>query len=438
MKKVARIALIVCALIPLITSHGVISPYISGKTLFFRAMIFLVVGITTVLFLRESDFRKDVTERFQMLARQPLFVAVSIFLISVGISTVFAYNRYSAFFSDIVRQEGFITLSALYFFFVALVLFMKKKDWNNFLLISLVSSIVVLGYEFIQAGRGMIRPESFVGNPIFLATYYLFTLYCCGVVYIQNRAHVPNADSWKRYGALALGLLTIVGILLTKSRGVLVGMAVGAFALLIYVLITGGSTTVTRWNIRVKKIAMWLIVLGVVAGGAVFVTRTNTIWTHIPGINRLVATTSLDATTRSRIVNAQVAFSSLSPQKEGWKRIIFGWGQDNFVFMWDKNYTPELFAYDRGILDRAHNKLIDILIMQGIFGIVAYLFVWAFAMRAIFKIKIGRREKGTLLFLLVSYFISNLFAFDVLVTYLFFFFIIAYLSQKLLEVNYEK
>jgi hypothetical protein len=432
MKKIIRVSLLTLALLPVVVAPGVLSPFLFGKTLFMRVVLFVVAICATALLFTGTNNKNDIFDKIKKVSRNKIVVTLFFFIISVGLSTLFAYDRYISFFSDVVRQEGFLTIVSFYFFFLSLLLFFKKKDWEYFFLITIFSGALLFLIEIIQVIKGMQRPDSLIGNPIFLGMYYLFVIYSCTIIYVKNNNSMFSNLSriWKRNLAIIISVISLIGILLTKSRGVLVGMAIGAFATLVYALAAGGGTTVTRWNIRVKKIAMWLIVLGVVAGGTVFVTRTNTIWTHIPGINRLVATTSVDATTRSRIVNAQVAFSSLSPQKEGWRRMIFGWGQDNFVFMWNRYYNPEIFTYDRAILDRAHNKLIDVLVMQGFVGILTYLVLWIFIIKSVFTEITSKKIKFFTVFYLISYFVSNLFVFDTQVTYLAFFFVIAFIASQ--------
>ena len=164
-----------------------------------------------------------------------------------------------------------------------------------------------------------------------------------------------------------------------------------------------------------------------VFSGLLVLTRESALWKNIPGINRIVAIGSQDATTQSRLVMARATYQAFL--QEPVKQKLFGWGQDNFIFAWNKYYTPDLFSFDSGLFDRAHNKLLDMLIMHGIIGLLSYLFLWVMAFLAVVKLRVGYGIRTMVLLFLVSYFIANLFAFDTLVTYINFFAVLAFIMS---------
>lgn len=433
MKKAIRGLLLLTAFLPIVVIPSVLSPFLTGKTLVLRGILFIVALLATILFIQNHSSRTEVSERFRALIRQPLTWALGAFLLILVISTLTAFDPYFAFFSDIVRQDGFLGIITFYFLYIFLTLYFTKKDWTRFLLLTVPVSVVLFIVQAVQATKGMIRPDSLIGNPIFLSMYYAFTLYACGVIWARNRSTQNGARGWLQAVAIIVALLAVLGILMTKSRGILVGIAVGVVVSLLYIVIVGKNTYFGKAKFSVRKWAIGILVITLLGGTGFYLTRHKTFWTHIPIAKTLVTISSTDATTQARIVNTKIALSGFSPAKEGWKRVLLGWGQDNFIFMWNKNYTPELFGFDRGILDRAHDKLVDVLVMQGIFGLLAYLSIWIAAFALLSQIRIGRLEKTLLLFALVSYFVANLFVFDTVTTYLVFFYILAYLSQSKLS-----
>jgi O-antigen ligase len=119
-----------------------------------------------------------------------------------------------------------------------------------------------------------------------------------------------------------------------------------------------------------------------------------------------------------------VALRSVDP-KDNMDKLFLGWGPENFLVAWNQHFDPEIFFHDTASLDRAHNKLLDVLVMNGIFGLLAYLAIWIFAIKLTFTKGVPLSYQSALLFFGVSYFVQNLFVFDSVVTYTPFF---AYLS----------
>jgi O-antigen ligase len=294
-----------------------------------------------------------------------------------------------------------------------------------------VSGAVLLCVEFYQSIKGMDRPDALIGNPIFLATYLLFVLYAAKNVFLTWYTNKQKSRGIVLLVGI-LAVLSVVGILLTKSRGVILGLVAGVFISLCYLAFKAPRRVVfKKLTFNPQKWAIIFCGVITVFCGTVYVTRTATLWTHVPGINRVVVISKNDPTTQARIINAHIALRGF--HKEGIQRKLIGWGQDNFVFMWNKYYSPSLFSFDRAILDRAHNKLIDILVMQGIIGLGAYLGLWVTLVVGIFRMRTRVTDRVLALFLLASYFTANLFAFDTTVTYLFFFFMIAYITVHLFQ-----
>ncbi len=425
MKKLIRGILICSALLPVVVAPNILSPFLSGKTLALRGILFLISLLTTILFFTDKEFGHSIANRLTSLKKNRLFVSGIVFLGIIGVSTFFAFNRFLAFFSDTVRQEGFLGIASCVVLGFFLILFLTKKDWNRYFKLSLVASVVILCIEFFQAIKGMRRPESLIGNSIFLATHYIFTLFVLGVLISAKQLVTHRSKSMLLVVSWIMIPLTLVGILLTKSRGVLVGLVVGIVVSCIYALSTAPKVKIIRNKITIRTFSIGVIGAILIFSGTLFATRTSTFWTHIPGINRIVAIGANDATTQSRIVIGNATLNAF--MQEPFSRKIIGWGQENFIFVWNKYYTPELFSYDSGLFDHAHNKLLDVLLMQGIVGIVGYLGMWIAAFLAIIKSRAGRKIKTVTLFFLTSYFIANLFAFDTLVTYIDLFTVFAFI-----------
>ncbi len=149
----------------------------------------------------------------------------------------------------------------------------------------------------------------------------------------------------------------------------------------------------------------------------------------MPGFNRIAEFSFSDHSTIAREINAQIAIHSVDPRAVGIRRMLVGWGWDNYIYAWESHYVPRLYAYDASRFDRPHNKLLDMLSMTGVLGLLAYVAVWIFFIQRILKTgKSDRIEGAALLLWAVAFFVQNLTAFDTLVTFVSFFAMLAYVA----------
>jgi tetratricopeptide (TPR) repeat protein len=131
-----------------------------------------------------------------------------------------------------------------------------------------------------------------------------------------------------------------------------------------------------------------------------------------------------EKTTRSRFMIWAMSW-------EGFKeRPILGWGQESYTAVFSKYYNPKLYDQEPWF-DRAHNIVFDWLINAGIVGLLAYLAMFVFAFRVLWRgFRSGTIDLPTSAILsagLVAYFFQNLFVFDNFNSYIVFFAILAYL-----------
>jgi len=135
-----------------------------------------------------------------------------------------------------------------------------------------------------------------------------------------------------------------------------------------------------------------------------------------------------DNTTKARFMVWEMAY-------EGWKeKPMLGWGQDNFMIAFNKHYDPKMYAQEP-FFDRAHNVFLDWLVAGGIFGLLAYLMIFAAVLHCIWMKReeetFSLMEKSILTGLLAAYFFQNLFVFDNIASYILFFTVLAYVHSGL-------
>lgn len=410
--RIAQWALASTALIPLFVIPWTPISYLVPKILLFRTLVFVALCSLSIGTIVHATVRAHVSARLRILLADQISWSVGGLFLAFCLSTALANDRALAFWGSLTRQEGFV---GYIFVFIAAGLFYLVFDaraWRRFMQVSVATSILLFVYQLMQLLGGAARPSSLVGNPIFLATYFLFSALFAAFLYQQDKHQSSLAAV--RFSIVGI-CVSVLGILLTSSRGVVLGILVAV------VVVAAREFHAHRLFKRVV-LACTLVALLFVG------TRHLAFWQYIPAFDRLATTSFSAGTAKARLIVWKISLFSVADESVPLHRKIFGWGWDNFMFMWQKEYRSELFAFDSGLFDRAHNEILDQLVMNGLVGVCAYLLLWYF----IFKKAILLRKKDKIassLFLgvFVSYQIQNIFAFDTAFTIVFLFATIAYL-----------
>jgi tetratricopeptide (TPR) repeat protein len=442
---------------------------------------FVIYGVADLYGSRRihtDNPHKSVPIRINPRLRNPIFFTVSIFILLVAISTFFALNPYRAFWGDIERGEGLVSLLFYFGFFIAALITFSEKDWQKFFSLTLVvAALLFLDQLYFHLSGNSLwgkftgsAPGYVAGNPNFLSPFYLFAIFSAGMLLSWRKKHqeeleqTPNnarnyAELMKQGALILLMLIAAVGIFLSGTRGVIAGLGFGILVVLFYLVYNPHKSAQIRINpyptdnphksapIRInpypKQIAVLLLIL-IAAFGVIFtLTRHSLFWQKIPGLSDIASLNSEDPTLRTRLLAAGSSLRSINPANEGLRRFLFGWGQENFIFAFSKYYDPRFLRYENSWLDRAHNKLLDVLVMNGVLGLLAYIMLWFFVLKTLIYtdrkridtdknalIDADENQRAALLFFGVSYFVQNLFSFDTPITYIPFFAFLAYLASR--------
>ncbi|MCE9585354.1 O-antigen ligase family protein [Candidatus Nomurabacteria bacterium] len=434
MKNLLKLSLFATALTPVVFWKSILIPYTTPKVFFFRTLVFLALFLFTVLISLDLKFRKKIIEKIQIFKNNKVVWCVLFSYVILVLSTIFAYSPSVAFTGTMERGEGLVGLSFLYIIFFLFILIFEKKDWYDFFQISIFSGFILFIVEMVEKFNGTLRPGSLVDNPIFLAVYLLFILFFSLLFWSRG---VKENNNWFKFIGIFAGLFSVLGILITESRGVMLGIFLGVILALFYLVFKGKNIYFLN-KYSLQKISVGILVLIVSFSALFFMTRHFMFWQKIPGFSRLADFDTSDGNTQARLLLAKTTVQSLSPKLNSFKNNLLGWGWDNYSFLWQKIYPAELFSFDRGIFDRTHNKLLDIWSMNGLLGLFAYLSLWFFLFKELFKIKnLSRIEISFVLFLLSAFFVQGLFAMDTITSYLFFYVIIGFIIFNVQEF-YEK
>ena len=435
MKSFLKWTLLLTGLMPVVYSANTLFPYIFPKALYFKALICAAVLTFCILSAVDQKFRNEMIEKATSLWKHSVFKVMTLFYGSLILSTIFAFDRYMAMFGNIEREEGFVGLFFFYVFFVLLTLVFEKKDWLNFFAVNLFTGGILFLVELSEYGvNGNDRPGSLTDNPIFLATYYLFIIVAALVIWKKGKE--KNNMPVMVVSVFSI-IISFVGMFMTQTRGTLLGMFVGLIVVFVYLGFKGRNITIAK-NISLKKGLLIMSIVFVLFTSVFVSTRRADFWTHIPGLSRIAQISTNDATTRSRFVNASIVLHAVNPMESSIPRSLFGWGWDNYIYAWQKFYQPRLYQYDGALFDRAHDKVLDVLLMDGFVGFVLYLGLWfVFFKKALKKSKEFSVISALLIFWGVTYFLQNLTVFDTWVTFITFYAMFAYLTNETRENTNE-
>ncbi len=409
-KQIARwtalIALFLIPLTPLIVGNSFFFPFITGKAFFFRIVVEFAVAAWAVLALLDREYRP----RFSWIG-----AAVLAFVLWMFIADAFALNAAKAFWSNFERMEGWVLLAHLLgFFFAASAVLRAEKKWRAWFLASLLVSAIISGYALLQlAGslpihQGSVRIDASLGNSAYFAIYLLFN------VFIALWLSLTSKSSWLTWSLIALAVLEAILIFFTETRGTILGLT-GALAL-------AALLTVLTAGKHARRLATVALVLIVILTGGFYAFRDSSFIQDNHTLQRIASISLNDGATRFTIW--RMAFKGVL------ERPLTGWGQEGFNYIFNKYYDPLLHNQEPWF-DRAHNAFIDWLTAGGVPAFLLYLSLFGSALMLLWKSsELSHPERIALTAAFFGYGVHNLFVFDNLYSYVYFFAILALIHSQ--------
>lgn len=396
--------------IVLIVPGNMFFPFITGKNFTFRIIVEVLLGLYLALALRDSSYRP----RFSWLLG-----SFAIFLAIIGLADLLGENPYKSFWSNFERMEGYITFLHLFAYFViASVVFNTEKLWERLFQTSLVASVILAGYGLLQAfgvlaiHQGSSRVDASLGNSTYFAVYVVIHIFLAMFLFLKHREIL----GLKIFYGLSV-LLNLFILYQTETRGAIIGFVGGIFLTALIIALF------EKDDKRTKKIAVGGVI-GIIVIVSLFITfRDSSFIKDSRTFGRLAGISLSDAYTNPRIPIWTLAF-------EGFKeKPILGWGQENFNYVFNKYYTPNLYPQEQWF-DRSHNIILDWLIAGGILGLLGYLSLYFLSLFYIWKKgEFTFKEKAVLTGLFGAYFFHNIFVFDHLVSLILFVTLFSYLHS---------
>ncbi len=436
MKKITQyvsvVALFLIPLFPLIVANSYFFPFITGKAFYFRILVELAFSSWIILAFLDAKYRPKFT---------PLNFAVTLFAVIALIADLLGVNPMRSLWSNFERMEGWIVVIHLWAFYITATNIFGhgvegKKIWHRWLN---VTSVVATFISFYGIGQllgwfaihqSAARLDATIGNSAYLGIYIVIHMFIIAYLYFSVRSNEFGGRSFLQWAYPVLFVLFGFIVLETQTRAAAIGLAGGLFiALVVYSIFAKSESK------RSRQITGGIVIGLVVLAGIFFVERKQPFFANSPMFGRLASLSLEQFKGEGRAYIWPMAI------KGGLERPILGWGQENFNYIFNANYAPQMYGQEQWF-DRAHSVFIDWFVASGFVGLLAYLALYILSIIMIWKSDISIAKKSILIGLMVAYAINNLAVFDSLASYVFFFAVLAFVNSlkkgtdiKVLGVN---
>ncbi|KKT87906.1 MAG: O-antigen ligase [Parcubacteria group bacterium GW2011_GWC1_45_9] len=377
---------------PLIINVSSLFPFVFPKAIFFEALI----EAALLIFLALLTIDKSLLPK-----KNALTLALGAWFLALLLATVFSFDPSFSFWSKAERMDGlFWHLHLLAFFLMAVPVF--EKEFVKFLSINSLAGLLTGVYSL--ASKYLPQVVSFgdqtrlggtFGNPAFLGTYFLVMFFLNWILFILY------SGAEKKFFA-ALGTLSFVLVVLSGTRGAWIGMALGLALFAVLVMF-----------FRAKK--YWRFGFGILAVLFLLLVSFKSlpqVWEKISPFfaSRIYALWDIP---KPRLIVWQIGWNAFL------ERPVFGWGPENFIYAYNKHFIPDLHTYEMATFDRPHNKILDLLVMSGALGLLAYLGLYAvLGLKSFLSLIFHRYDdkefliRSLFLSLVAAYFVQNLVLFE--------------------------
>ena len=398
-------------------------PFITGKAFYFRILVEIAFAGWVVLAFLDPKYRPKCT---------PISITISIFAFVVLLADLLGVNPLRSFWSNFERMEGWVTIIHLWALFMSMVNVFGAGEsghriWYRYMNTHLIVGGIVAIYAIVQLLGGATihqgsRIDASLGNAAYLAVYMLFQAFVSAYMFfVAKGKKIANSDImiWI-YGVAFF----IFGYLLieTATRGTILGFLGGVLlALALYAIFGGKDKKAKKWRWTSFGIILFIILSGILF----WANRDAKFIQNHEALRRMASISISENKTQAR------AYIWPAAIKGSLERPLFGWGQENFNYIFNANYNPKMWAQEQWF-DRAHSVFLDWLVASGFVGFIVYLALYVMAIIVIWKSAITVAEKSVLTGLIVGYAIHNIFVFDNLASYIMFFGLLGFLSSNYL------
>ncbi len=410
-------------IIPFFVANTMFFPFITGKNFAFRIIVEIIFTLWVYLAYVNPKYRP----KFSWI-----LVSVAAFVGIMLIADIHAVNPMKALWSNFERMDGWVTQIHLLMYLLVFASVMNtEKLWLWFFRSSVFAALIMSFYVINQwLTTGAARVDVNLGNAIYVAVYFLFNFFLALLLLYKDvivksmgetKRGIKIFKNWLFYAYIILSVLFFFDIWRTGTRGVILGLLGGLVITCIAVAIFE-----KRDGFMKKSSVAVLVFIALIIGGF-FAIKNTSLVQKSDTLQRLAEISWNDVAGQGQ-ARQYVWPMAIKGAEE---KPILGWGQEGFNYVFNKYYDPRMYDQEQWF-DRAHDTPLDILVAGGILGLLAYLLIFLAAVLILWKKrgKFGVIDAAIILGLLAAYFAQNLFVFDNLTSYFYFFMILAYIYAK--------
>ncbi len=394
-------------LMPFIVTTSLYFPYVAGKGFYFRSIVEICTVLYVFLMLVDAEYRPR---------KSILLYTIGGLLAVFFVSNMLSPDSYKSFLSNYERMDGYINLVHLALLFVIATSVFTKKIWtwfwNGSLIISLATGVYVYNQIVgnVAIRQGGVRVDGPFGNATYLAVYALFNIGIALYLLVRYRYNLTA-----RYAYTFVALVNVWMLYNTATRGAMLGLISGVFIAPVLVALFKRN----KQSYIAASIAVGILVISGLS--FVLVKNTHFVQSH-PVLSRFANISFSDTTANSRLQIWRMAGQGVLDKP------VFGWGQESFNFVFNTYYSPSMWSQEQWF-DRTHNVILDWVVTGGLLGGVAYLGLFIVALFYIIRNdELEYLEQIALVGLVIAYGVQNMFVFDNPVSYVYWFFILAFVA----------
>ncbi|MCR4407334.1 MAG: tetratricopeptide repeat protein [Anaerolineae bacterium] len=335
------------------------------------------------------------------ITRTPLVLPTLLLVIVYILSTITSITPRISLLGSYQRLQGtYTTLSYIVVFFLMLQNLRTREQINRLVTTAILTSIPISLYGIIQhydldplpwQGDVITRVAGNMGNSIFVAAYLIMVVPLTLARIVDTFTAILKEEQ-STIADVILGAcyiftcaIQVICIFFTASRGPWLGLFAGLF----FFILTLGVTKRKRW------VAWAVIALAVVVG--IFLIALNLPNTpleplkELPYVGRLGTLLETESGTgKVRVLiwegNVQLLsphppleFPDGQPDRLHFLRPFLGYGPESMWVAYNRFYPPDLAHVEarNASPDRSHNETFDALVITGVFGFLAEMFLLA-------------------------------------------------------------
>ncbi|MCP9755599.1 hypothetical protein EGI26_10570 [Lacihabitans sp. CCS-44] len=401
--KPVFIAFVFLAILPIFYLEKYIYGYNVPKILMFWILVYATLGFAIFKIFYKNNLQIKVSI---------INILVLVFLIVMSISGLVGSGVTASFFSSFERMDGILNFL---FFTIFLITFSQQKisnsDWQSVLRISCTISFLISVLAIKQhLENPLLRSQGSFSNPLSLGIYLVFHIFLISNFWFSALINKTNPKKIQLFVSLIFCGVYLYALTSSATRSSFLALFVGTFFSLIYLLFTNQTSKKTVISFSVCFFALCYICFRA--------------FNVSPWAKRILNYSNSDNSISVRLELWKISLKGF------WEKPLLGWGKENFVHFFVKNYNNKLV--DSGDwYDRSHNFLIDKLIETGLLGFLSFTVLFIFVLIILFKktTQISNTSKATIFGFLIAYFVCLFTSFESHISYLIFFSLLIYLSQ---------